>query len=468
MQLPPLLTVENVAPETDGNAASATDENAASATDENAASADGNAASATDENADSTGRRTAASMTDENAAPATDENTASATDVTRLPQPTKMRLPRPTETRLPRPTGMWVPRPTEMRLPIPTKRGCRDRRKRGPRCRRKHGLGRRKWASNGDVRLATTAFFLLTYAATRNQIAKWARGVGTLLGQACHRFVFMDFLCDLEKWGKFFSSYKGKDKFARSIQYGSRFLCYHALEQDRNSWVGARCKVLHKNLSINRKAFRLFRWINDFRKARVAYYSTTEKNPIKKFLRICAELSYFVYALHDNCNWLRAINVTTVNHQRLKDRQTLFRLTAAWTDFWYHGIIVFENWRQQRTVQKASFALTAGNPGEVSESSAVKALSKELMKLRKKQYENWLNLFKFFLDVVTYIRNPLVKYYGKVHITIIGVRIGYTEGVQALAGFTAALIGVRSCWRKLDSVNVLKHETAKPLDKPFG
>jgi hypothetical protein len=37
-----------------------------------------------------------------------------------------------------------------------------------------------------------------------------------------------------------------------------------------------------------------------------------------------------------------------------------------------------------------------------------------------------------------YLDVALVKYYGKVHIAIIGVRIGYTEGAQALAGFTAA------------------------------
>jgi hypothetical protein len=181
-------------------------------------------------------------------------------------------------------------------------------------------------------------------------------------------------LYDIEKWGKYFSSYKGKDKFARTIQYGSRFACFYVLEADPNSFVGGRLKKLHKNLSINRKSFRLFRWINDFRKARVAFYSK-DKNLLKKLLRLAAEISYFMYALHDNCNWLRAINVTTVDHQRIKDRQTLCRLTAATTDFFYHGIIVFENWRQQRTVQKAGQALCADTSGE---GSAINALQKEL------------------------------------------------------------------------------------------
>jgi hypothetical protein len=46
-----------------------------------------------------------------------------------------------------------------------------------------------------------------------------------------------------------------------------------------------------------------------------------------------------------------------------------------------------------------------------------------------------------------YLDVALVKYYGKAHIAIVGVRIGYTEGAQALAGFPATLVGVRSCWR---------------------
>ena len=30
-----------------------------------------------------------------------------------------------------------------------------------------------------------------------------------------------------------------------------------------------------------------------------------------------------------------------------------------------------------------------------------------LYKLQKKQFENWMNLLKFFLDIVTYCRNPV-------------------------------------------------------------
>ena len=50
---------------------------------------------------------------------------------------------------------------------------------------------------------------------------------------------------------------------------------------------------------------------------------------VKFLLRIVAEFGFMVYAMHDNVNWMRAINVINVEHQPIKDRQTYFRLTGV-------------------------------------------------------------------------------------------------------------------------------------------
>jgi hypothetical protein len=113
------------------------------------------------------------------------------------------------------------------------------------------------------------------------------------------------------------------------VQYSARLLEVRLSQQDPNSKIGDRLLKLHKNLSVNRKAFRLCRWINDYQKLRGALENSKETNVVKKLLRVVAEFAFMVYAMHDNINWARAINVINVEHQPIKDRQTYFRALAV-------------------------------------------------------------------------------------------------------------------------------------------
>ena len=157
--------------------------------------------------------------------------------------------------------------------------------------------------------------------------------------------------------GKFFSTYSGKDKFARTIQYGARYLEVRISQTDPDSALGARLLKLHKSLSVNRKAFRLCRWVNDYQKLKKAWNSD-EKDIFKKFFRVLAEFGFMIYSMHDNVNWARAINVIDVEHQPIKDRQTYFRLTGAVAEFFYRLLVIRDNYASQAKICTQPTAIT--------------------------------------------------------------------------------------------------------------
>jgi hypothetical protein len=66
-------------------------------------------------------------------------------------------------------------------------------------------------------------------------------------------------LADYRSWSYFFGTFRGKDKFARLLSYGSRGLGHY--------WGSNSTTKLGNEISLHRKTLKLFKWIVDFRKA---------------------------------------------------------------------------------------------------------------------------------------------------------------------------------------------------------
>lgn len=64
-------------------------------------------------------------------------------------------------------------------------------------------------------------------------------------------------------WGKFWSTYTGKDKTARIIQYSSLFVKWYLQLHNSDSVWAANFEAMSKNVSRGRLTFRLFRWIDE-------------------------------------------------------------------------------------------------------------------------------------------------------------------------------------------------------------
>lgn len=76
----------------------------------------------------------------------------------------------------------------------------------------------------------------------------------------------------LAKLIKFWDTWNGRDKTCRTVQYFAKFLAHYYAEQQKLTGVAdlkvlvAQYKALSSQLSLARKAFRFFRWINFYEK----------------------------------------------------------------------------------------------------------------------------------------------------------------------------------------------------------
>jgi|EP01046_Picozoa_sp_COSAG06_P061197 hypothetical protein len=78
---------------------------------------------------------------------------------------------------------------------------------------------------------------------------------------------------------KFWTSYTGKDKTARVIQYFARFMKWYLRLSNPDSVWASNFDAMSKNVSFARVTFRLFRWMDEWYKFRDTLLSAKTSDP---------------------------------------------------------------------------------------------------------------------------------------------------------------------------------------------
>ncbi|CEP00389.1 Peroxisomal biogenesis factor 11 [Plasmodiophora brassicae] len=209
-------------------------------------------------------------------------------------------------------------------------------------------------------------------------------------------------------------SYAGRDKFTKTIQYGSRLLMYLLLQNDPKSALGQRFKGL---FAMTRDARKLWRIPNTFSeyKTILAALDNTKDGTLIQTLTILSRASFAWYWINDNLVYLCKAKFLT-------------RDAAEWTLHanrgWFFGIVfgLLINFIQLRdNFEKEEAA--KGSP----ESATV------LSNLRKERTTIYLKIIAGFGDL------PVAANGFNLTQAIFGRQ--FNDGVLGAGGLISALIG---------------------------
>lgn len=102
---------------------------------------------------------------------------------------------------------------------------------------------------------------------------------------------------NIDKTIALFNQTEGRDKFCKMIQYGSRIIKYNA--EGNNETIHNSFNALFSNMSNARKLFRLFKYFNEWVKAK--QIMKDEKMPqFDKILSLATRLAFAFYWWFDN------------------------------------------------------------------------------------------------------------------------------------------------------------------------
>lgn len=221
-------------------------------------------------------------------------------------------------------------------------------------------------------------------------------------------------ITNVEYWGKMVTTYEGKDKLLRAIQMFARAAAHYL---DKDNELAKRATLLMKALSTDRKAFRLFRWLDDPFKI-MATLSNDDPAHLKIF-NFLGKLHLLGFVVFDNMVWCASTKV--------------IKFDLAWVKLWAPWF------RCMAAVYQVIAALIKM---QLILGKVAKAEKKEDKAAANKKIEaHRLDTAKVFFDLFTYA--PLVGYDKMVA----GVALG--DGVAGLAGGFSSLLSLQKIWKGL-------------------
>jgi len=112
----------------------------------------------------------------------------------------------------------------------------------------------------------------------------------------------------LAKFAKFMDGSKGRDKFSKIVQYGSRAIKYQLLEADPKSDWGQRFDGLCSTTATGRKLWRMFKSVKELETTRKLFLEainpSSNPDPIALYLNVVIRAAYCVYWGFDNVGYL--------------------------------------------------------------------------------------------------------------------------------------------------------------------
>ena len=186
----------------------------------------------------------------------------------------------------------------------------------------------------------------------------------------------------------------GRDKMLRLLQYGSRLCMWSA---EASSSLGAKdpgaqwYKKSYKGISLHRKAFRLFKWAQEYHAA-CEFMDDAKLSPVKRRLNVLNKAALAAYLVNDNINWAIGLKLTQAAPDRFKAWAYRARCTAAVCQ----AVLIWMKWRALR---RERAALTGGALRSEEQRAEDRAA---LAALKRKEWELTLKTAKVLGDVVVY------------------------------------------------------------------
>ena len=184
----------------------------------------------------------------------------------------------------------------------------------------------------------------------------------------------------------------GRDKMLRLLQYGSRLCMWSA---EASSSLGAKdpgaqwYKKSYKGISLHRKAFRLFKWAQEYHAA-CEFMDDAKLSPVKRRLNVLNKAALAAYLVNDNINWAIGLKLTQAAPDRFKAWAYRARCTAAVCQ----AVLIWMKWRALR---RERAALTGGALRSEEQRAEDRAA---LAALKRKEWELTLKTAKVLGDVV--------------------------------------------------------------------
>jgi len=226
---------------------------------------------------------------------------------------------------------------------------------------------------------------------------------------------------------------KGRDKFGKIIQYGSRALKYYLLLDDPKSDWGQRFDGLYSTTATARKLWRLLKSLNEFESLYKLFTQKDLGDPVVYYLQVLQKTSYAAYWAFDNVGYL-------IRAKFLKLDKKEYSIYAAYG--WFVGSVAY--------LLIASYELYKLN-GKMAKKSReykqAKQDGKDLAELKKGLVELYKKRVRLVSDVVRFWCDVIVS--GQTA-DIFQQLFGYSvhDGHMGILGVISAVLNSQQIWQE--------------------
>jgi len=231
----------------------------------------------------------------------------------------------------------------------------------------------------------------------------------------------------LPKFNKFLDGSKGRDKFCKAIQYGSRAIKWYLLSQDPKSKLGQRFDGLYSTTSTGRKLWRLGKSFNEYESIK-KLLKQPDPDSVVFYLNIIGKVAFIPYWFLDNVGYL--IRAKFLAYDK---KQTTINASYGW----FVGCLcsfllsVYQLYNTHLTLQ-----------AQVVAYKQAKQQQKDIDELKKTLVTLYTARLRLYLDSVRYGCDMMVAFDS----AELGVKLN--EGLVGLMGFSSAIINAHQIWQE--------------------
>jgi len=216
----------------------------------------------------------------------------------------------------------------------------------------------------------------------------------------------------LNKLVKYLDNLNGRDKIARTIQYGAKFLAWWLLANNKVD-LSKRLVTLENSSSMSRKLFRLAKSISLIQSASKAFKE--ENDALVKATTVVQQLSLALWLVYDHAIWagkLGLVQTDVAAHSKKSNT------------FWLISMIM--------GVVKSTYLLQ-----QTQRLAAETSKANTLESLRKRQFEFLLELLRNLFDM-------------PIPLSALSPRLQIPPGFVGACGLFTSLIGVSQVWSMIN------------------
>mmetsp|Transcript_49072 Transcript_49072/g.71687 ORF Transcript_49072/g.71687 Transcript_49072/m.71687 type:complete len:287 (+) Transcript_49072:263-1123(+) len=233
-------------------------------------------------------------------------------------------------------------------------------------------------------------------------------------------------------WRTMTDKTEGRDKFAKVMQYGSRFWAWYLLSANNKSEVGQKFYKLYLLTQLSRKCFRVMKVINEVDKLNDTLKKKNEMEPWLLTVNVLKHLGISAFWIFDNMVYFNEANMSPL------ERATALKYEArGWFISSIAGIVSFVTDMTLNCNRRST--LLNQLDGEANHERRL-CLEAQIEKLSRMQFKNFLLLIKSTCDMLCSANMPGLcipeKVWGK----------KFNDGVVGLLGVVSGTATCLTLW----------------------